>query len=188
MRQVDTCFFCERTITRSAPVYRWESDGIPDCEFHPVAWDTKTNLSTGFSAPHMTELEIHDFIRFYSTKRPEMGAQRKVSDNVVSLSSRSSRTSRAAGKKVFPKTGTMRRDIYNRIKECGSDGMTDHELERYFDKKHQTISAARRSLVVDNYLVDSGRTRKNDTGNECTVWVIDATMQQYAQMVGRPWN
>jgi hypothetical protein len=36
---------------------------------------------------------------------------------------------------------------------------------------HQTISASRRSLVIDGWLMDSGQTRKNQSGNDCIVWV-----------------
>jgi hypothetical protein len=49
--------------------------------------------------------------------------------------------------------------------------MIDEELEIRTGGKHQSISASRRSLVLDGYLFDSGKTRKNRVGNECIIWV-----------------
>jgi hypothetical protein len=50
-------------------------------------------------------------------------------------------------------------------------------LEDYLKGSHQTVSAGRRSLVVDGYLIDSGKTIKNRIGNDCIVWV-EAKMKQ----------
>jgi hypothetical protein len=60
--------------------------------------------------------------------------------------------------------------VYDYLAQSG--GKTDYELERDFDISHQTISASRRSLVVDGWLVDSGQTRKNKSGNDCIVWTV----------------
>ena len=50
-------------------------------------------------------------------------------------------------------------------------GYTDYELETVLKGSHQTISASRRTLVLDGFLVDSGKTRTNQNGNDCIVWV-----------------
>lgn len=94
----------------------------------------------------------------------------QIDDNVVYIANYASKTSRDAAEKVLPKTGTMRRAIYNAIAEHG--GLADFELEAILHGKHQSVSAGRRSLVIDNFICDSGQTRYNEGGNECTVWVI----------------
>ena len=95
---------------------------------------------------------------------------RQIDSNVVSLSRKASRTSKAAANNVLPKTGSIRREVYELIQK--SNGMTDYELELQMGGKHQTLSASRRSLVIDGFLVDSGNTRKNDVGNDCIIWEV----------------
>ena len=86
-------------------------------------------------------------------------------------SNRQQQTSRQAGLNILPRTGTIRRLVYDQVKANNDYGMTDHELEMVLRGKHQTISASRRSLVVDGWIVDSGKTRKNPQGNDCIVWI-----------------
>jgi hypothetical protein len=100
---------------------------------------------------------------------------RRIDDNVISISKKAQRTSRSAAKNMLPHTGTMRRKIYDYIVATG--GVTDFQLEDYLKGSHQTVSAGRRSLVVDGYVIDSGRTIKNRIGNDCIVWV-EAKMKQ----------
>ena len=94
----------------------------------------------------------------------------QVTDQVVYIANYASKTSRDAAEKVLPKTGTMRRQILSLISEHG--GLADFEIERLLNMKHQTVSAGRRGLVIDGFIVDSGKTRKNESGNECTVWNV----------------
>lgn len=93
-----------------------------------------------------------------------------IDDNVVFVANYASDTSRQAAEKVLPKTGSIRRKIINFIVAYGQ--ATDFQLEAYLNGKHQSISASRRSLVIDGFLMDSGRTVKNAEGNECIVWVL----------------
>lgn len=94
----------------------------------------------------------------------------QINDQVVYIANYASDTSRKAAEKVLPKTGTMRKTIYDII--AGSaNGATDWEIEKVTGIKHQTASATRRSLVIDGFIVDSGKTRKNNEGNECIVWI-----------------
>ena len=95
-----------------------------------------------------------------------------VDDKVVFIGNNASRTSRDAGSKFLPKSGTMRRVIYETVQNHG--GLADFELEALLNGKHQTVSASRRSLVIDGFLFDSGYTRTNESGNECTVWKVAA--------------
>lgn len=81
-------------------------------------------------------------------------------------------TAKAAAARALPSTGTKRRLIYDLIAE--KDGLCDWELEHAFGWKHESASAARRSLVRDGWLIDSGRTRKvPDTGNAAIIWIIN---------------
>lgn len=93
-----------------------------------------------------------------------------IDRNVVLISNRASKTSRDAANKVLPKTGSMRRSVYDYIAANGQ--AADFQLEDFLNDKHQSVSASRRSLVVDGFLMDSGRTIKNREGNECTLWVL----------------
>lgn len=93
-----------------------------------------------------------------------------IDDNVIWVAKWASKTSRDAADKALPKSGSNRRRIYEAISEHG--GLADFELEQILEGSHQSISAGRRSLVIDKFIEDSGNTRYNDNGNECTVWVV----------------
>jgi len=94
----------------------------------------------------------------------------KINDNIVYVANYASKTSKAAAEKALPKSGTNRRAIYEAIANYG--GLADFELEIILQGKHQSISAGRRSLVIDKFIEDSGKTKRNESGNECTVWVV----------------
>lgn len=93
----------------------------------------------------------------------------RVEDQVVYVANYASKTQRDAAGRVLPKTGTMRRQILDLVWIHG--GLADFQIEELLNMKHQTASASRRSLVIDGFLIDSGKTRKNESGNECTIWV-----------------
>lgn len=52
------------------------------------------------------------------------------------------------------------------------DGLTDDQLERALGGLHQTVSAARRGLVLKGLVKDSGRRRMTRTGRPAVVWVL----------------
>ena len=145
------------------------------CQFHPAAFDTVNLRETGVSAPHLSELDISAIVLFTYNLQNAKTRLRKIDDNVVSISSKARTTSRKAAEKMLPHSGTMRRKIYDFIVATG--GATDFQLEAYLGGKHQSISAGRRSLVVDGFLVDSGKVIRNEVGNECIVWKM-AKMEQ----------
>lgn len=97
----------------------------------------------------------------------------KINDNIVYVANHASVTSRKAAERVLPKTGTMRKAIFDAIANHG--GLADFEIEALLKGKHQSISAGRRGLVIDNFIIDSGRIRKNENGYECTVWIVQPT-------------
>lgn len=93
-----------------------------------------------------------------------------VDRNVAPVGAEHPVTSQQAAARTLPTTGSKRKMIIDAVRENG--GMCDWELERQFDWKHESASAARRSLVVDGWLEDSGRTKPvPDTGNAAIVWV-----------------
>lgn len=172
----DICHWCEVRITRSSPNLFWICDyESAQCEFHPIAYNSVTLDRTGDTGPHQTTQEMQDIIRrsWVTTmlQRNKTTGLRSVDSNVVSISKKPQRTSRNAANAVLPNSGTIRRLVYDQIKVQNDYGMTDHELEMVLRGKHQTISASRRSLVLDGHVVDSGKTRKNPQGNDCIVWV-----------------
>lgn len=98
-----------------------------------------------------------------------------VDRNTVAVGLDHPLTSLRAAERALPNTGTKRRMVYDAILTSG--GMCDWEIEALFGWKHESASACRRSLVVDGWLTDSGRTRPvPDTGNDAIVWIpIHAT-------------
>jgi hypothetical protein len=73
---------------------------------------------------------------------------------------------------ALPKTGTKRRITYDLIKESGTYGLCDHELEFKTGWLHQSASAARNTLMNDGFIKDSGLRRKTPAGNDAIVWII----------------
>lgn len=170
----DSCHWCEEELTRPSNFLPWvgEQDNFV-CLFHPANFDAIKMEATGETCYHQTMEEVYSIIvQHYHTQKALRNKEplRAVGANVVSISKRASRTSREAAEKIEPKAGTIRYQIYSAIKD--NNGLTDYELETLLRGKHQTISASRRSLVLDGWLIDSGRTRKNPQGNECIVWIV----------------
>jgi hypothetical protein len=144
------------------------------CEDHPVAYDLMTLKKNEEWAPHQTRKEVFMIVRrnHFIEKAQRNGKYiREVGDNVVMISKKAQSTSRKSAEKVLPHTGSIRRLVYDTVASNNDYGYTDYELETVLRGSHQTISASRRSLVLDGFLVDSGKTRKNQNDNECIVWV-----------------
>lgn len=70
------------------------------------------------------------------------------------------------------KSGTWRKNIYLYVAGRGIQGATDQEIQEHFNKSGDTIRPTRKTLEKDGLLVDSGRVRKNEAGNDCIIWVI----------------
>jgi hypothetical protein len=163
--RTESCHWCHNTLKYFEGIW-FDNYGEEFCRFHPVTHDLKTSQQVGKPHKHETEYEVYEYVRELKTK----SRLRQIDDNVVILSSRSKSTSRKAAKNILPRTGTIRREVFNLVQR--NNGLTDYELESLLQGKHQTVSASRRSLVVDGFLSDSGKTRKNDVGNDCIIWEI----------------
>lgn len=180
----ELCHWCEQPLWRTHPTRVWTDDyGSIHCEFHPAVFDSQTLMRNDIKAPHQTVEQVQRIVAedFFKGQIPRP----QVTDNVVHISKRATRTQRQAAEKMLPRTGSVRGRVYEAVKFKGYDGMTDHELEKYLGGKHQTISSSRRSLVIDGYLFDSGTTRKNPEGFDCIVWVEkDYTNSPYLNGIG----
>lgn len=88
----------------------------------------------------------------------------------VIIANNAQRTSIQAAWKALPKSGSMRRKVYEYILFQGLRGATDQEIERALHIDGNTIRPTRISLVRDGFIIDTGTTRKNDHNNECIVW------------------
>jgi hypothetical protein len=82
------------------------------------------------------------------------------------------RTSQAAAEKFHGKSGGWRQQLYWYLQDCGFDGATDQQMQEHFGKSGDTIRPTRVSLVRDKLVIDSGRTRANDSGNQCIIWMV----------------
>lgn len=170
----DECYWCESPISRPSVNLPWIDDyESTECEFHPYAFDSTTLKRTGETAPHQSIGEVYDIItehqRIRKLQRDKTVGLRAVDSNTVITSLKSRTTSSNAAKNILPKSGSIRRQIFDLIQN--HNGLTDDALERIMEGKHQTISASRHSLVRDGWLIDSGRTAKNAQGNDCIIWV-----------------
>jgi transcription initiation factor IIE alpha subunit len=90
--------------------------------------------------------------------------------NSVVIARNAQRTSIAAAQKVLPKTGSLRRKVYEYILNQGLHGATDQEMELSLKIDGNTIRPTRISLLKDGFILDTGTTRKNQHGNDCIVW------------------
>lgn len=173
----DQCYWCHIRITRPSKNLLWVCDYESSaCEAHPVAYDFMTLKPNGEWAPHQTRKEVYEILtrHHYIVSAQKSGKYiRSVDDNVVLISKKAKSTSRKSAEKILPYSGTVRRLVYDKIAANNGNGYTDYELETLLQGSHQTISASRRSLVLDGLLIDSGKTRKNKNNNDCIVWVID---------------
>jgi len=52
--------------------------------------------------------------------------------------------------------------------------LTDFDLEDALGRSHQSVSAARNTLMNAGLVTDSGKTRPNARGNRCIVWVVSS--------------
>lgn len=90
--------------------------------------------------------------------------------NSVTIARNAQRTSRAVAEKVLPRTGTLRRKVYEYFVSRGLYGATDEEAQEALRIDGNTMRPTRGSLVKDGYLIDTRTTRKNPKGHDCIVW------------------
>jgi transcription initiation factor IIE alpha subunit len=91
-------------------------------------------------------------------------------NNKVIIARNAQRTSVLAAEKVLPKTGSLRRKVYEYILNQGLRGATDQEIEKALQIEGNTVRPTRISLVRDGYIADTKTIRKNQHNNDCIVW------------------
>jgi len=91
-------------------------------------------------------------------------------DNSVIIANNAQRTSIAAAEKVLPRTGSLKRKVYEYILSQGMRGATDQEVEKTLQIEGNTVRPSRVGLIKEGYIIDSGTTRKNHHNNDCIVW------------------
>jgi len=91
-------------------------------------------------------------------------------DNKVIIANNAQRTSVAAAMKALPRTGSMRRKVYEYIVGQGLRGATDQEIEKALGIDGNTVRPTRISLIKDGYIVWAGTFRKNKHNNDCLVY------------------
>lgn len=97
--------------------------------------------------------------------------RRGVNENVLDIGADHPDTSVAMQRRKIGKTGTQRRAIYDLALSRGDRGLTDDEAEVALGLLHQSASAARNSLMKDDWLVDLGLRRLTRSGEEAIAWV-----------------
>ena len=80
-------------------------------------------------------------------------------------------TSQAAAEAILPKTGTLRRMVYNFIAQRGHYGATDEEIQSCLSMGANTQRPRRVELVAASLVRDSGTTRKTRSRKAAVVWV-----------------
>lgn len=97
--------------------------------------------------------------------------------NKVIIARNARKTSINAASNHLPKSGTTRAQVYEYIVRQGMRGATDQEIQRSLKIDGNTVRPSRLTLYKDGLITDTGITRKNDNGNDCTVWrAIDKGM------------
>jgi len=86
-------------------------------------------------------------------------------------------TSLAAQEKARPKFGSNRAKVFQYIFDQQERGATDQEIQTALNMPGDTLRPARLSLLKDDLIYDSGKTRQNQNGNDCIVWVVSEIEQ-----------
>jgi len=86
-------------------------------------------------------------------------------------------TSKAAYKKALPTFGSKRARVYQYIFDQQERGATDQEIQAALNMPGDTLRPTRLSLLKDDLIYESGKTRQNQNGNDCIVWVVSEIEQ-----------
>lgn len=79
-------------------------------------------------------------------------------------------TSKAVERKI--REGTLQWRLLELFRALPNHGLTDDEIERNTHLTHQSVSAARNTLMRKGYIADSGQRRPTRSGNEAIVWKV----------------
>ena len=82
-------------------------------------------------------------------------------------------TSVEAGQRVLPRSGTYRRIVFLFILRAFPEGYTDEEMQSLLAMPPNTQRPRRNELMNDDWIVDSGKRRKNASGLNAIVWIYN---------------
>ena len=80
-------------------------------------------------------------------------------------------TSHQAAERILPKSGTLRAKVYAKLKQWGSHGLTDENMQTMLAMNPSTQRPRRIELVEAGLVRDSGRVRLTRSKRNAIVWV-----------------
>lgn len=86
-------------------------------------------------------------------------------------------TSIEAQRKAAPRMSSQRARVYQFLIDRMEKGATDQEMQVALKMSGDTLRPTRGKLLKENLIYDSGKTRKNENGNDCIVWIV-STIEQ----------
>lgn len=95
---------------------------------------------------------------------PTGGDSPKLMRNATDTSSR-------AAEACEPREGTQRWCVLYFVRQCALWGATDEEIGHGVGLGGNSVRPRRLKLVEDGYVIDSGRRRRNQSGELAIVWV-----------------
>lgn len=81
-------------------------------------------------------------------------------------------TSIAALEKFAPYQESARERVYQYLVDAQERGATDQEMQKALNMSGDTLRPTRGALLKSDLIYDSGKTRQNEKGNACIVWVV----------------
>jgi predicted ArsR family transcriptional regulator len=93
-----------------------------------------------------------------------------VQRNTVTIARNAQRTSIAAAQRVLPRTGSIRKKIYDYLQATG--GATDEQIEDALHISGNSVRPSRGSLVNDGLVYDTGREHPTKSGNMAIIWAV----------------
>jgi hypothetical protein len=94
----------------------------------------------------------------------------RVERNTVTIARNAQRTSIAAARRTLPRTGSIRKRIYDYLQQSG--GATDEQIEDALHISGNSVRPSRGSLVEDGLVFDTGTERPTKSGNMAIVWAV----------------
>ena len=76
-----------------------------------------------------------------------------------------------------PRMSSYKARVYQFMVDRMEQGATDQEMQIALKMSGDTLRPARGKLLKDGFIYDSGKTRKNENGNDCIVWVVSTISQ-----------
>ena len=86
-------------------------------------------------------------------------------------------TSIQAQIKAAPRMSSHKARVYQFLVDRMDQGATDQEMQFALKMSGDTLRPTSGKLLKENLIYDSGKTRKNENGNDCIVWVV-STIEQ----------